>query len=494
LAICLLGCGYRVVGASPPFGMARLAVLPFAENSPVGLSPGLAGALASELAASGVAITTDVTSADGVLRGLVASADVAKSPTSTDPAARIPAYRLAVRVEAQLTDRAGLSAGARAWIWTKTSSRTPTTCPPPPRRPKRVAGAPCHASPSASLASSKRGSSSQPPPGRTMPPRTDFERHLGSDDLLPVYALFSVEVVLLSDAVTKLRGKSLTAAPDFNRDEFRAGAANMDQVVRAATTMPMMAPRRWVHVSSIDDLKAKDADPLLRYLEKPSPSTVLCLSGEKLDGRTKVGQVLTKMGAAFLFEPPRQKNLAEWIERRAKGRGYAIQRDAVGLLADVVGTDLGTIDMALDKLWTYAGGKPITHDDVEATVAPTRVHSIFELTDAIGARDLGRASLLLRNSIDSGESALRVLGMITRQLRQLLNIKTMPGARSGEIASALGLPPFLAQSLMDQARRYQRDELCRALDAAAAADVRLKSTRLDAGIVLDRLLVEMITS
>jgi DNA polymerase-3 subunit delta len=327
-----------------------------------------------------------------------------------------------------------------------------------------------------------------------MPPRTDFERHLQTDQPLPVYALYSVEVVLLSDAVTKLRGRILTVAADFNRDELRAGAATMEQLVRAATTLPMMAPRRWVHLAGADDLKAKDVEPLLRYLERPSPSTVLVLSGEKLDQRTKLGQTLVKSGAAFVFEPPKQKGLADWIERRANSRGYAIEREAASLLADIVGTDLGTLDMALDKMWTYAGGKQtISHEDVEATVAPTRVHSIFELTDAIGARDLGRASLLLRNSIDSGEAALRVLAMITRQMRQLLNIKTMAGGvRPAEVASALGLPPFLAQGLMDQARRYQKHELCRALDAAAAADVRLKSTRLAPGVVLDRLLVEMI--
>jgi DNA polymerase III subunit delta len=325
--------------------------------------------------------------------------------------------------------------------------------------------------------------------------RTDFDRHLASGDVLPVYGLFSAEVVLLSDAIVKLRGKVLTAAPDFNRDELRAGASSMEDVIRAASTLPMMAPRRWVHLAAADELKAKDLEPLLRYLEKPSPTTVLVLSGEKLDQRTKVGQLLAKSNAAFVFEPPKQRGLADWIERRAKDRGYRIDRDAAGLLADVVGIDLGSIDRSLDKLWTYAGGKEaINHDHVEAAVAPTRVHSIFELTDAIGARDLGRASLLLRNTIDSGESALRVLGMITRQLRQLLQIKSLGGARSGDVAASLGLPPFLAQSLMDQAKRYERGELCRALDAAARADVRLKSTRLDHGVVLDRLLVEMIAS
>lgn len=128
-------------------------------------------------------------------------------------------------------------------------------------------------------------------------------------------------------------------------------------------------------------------------------------------------------------------------------------------------------------------------------MAPTRVHSIFELADAIGARDLPKASLLLRNAIDSGEAALRVLSMISRQFRLLLKVKALGGAAGGpNAAKELGVAPFLVRGLVQQARRYQTPELWRAINAAARADERLKSTRLNHGVVLDRLLVEAMGS
>ncbi|MEK7704247.1 MAG: DNA polymerase III subunit delta, partial [Myxococcota bacterium] len=235
-------------------------------------------------------------------------------------------------------------------------------------------------------------------------------------------------------------------------------------------------------------------EALVGYLEAPTPTTTLCLSGEKLDLRMKLGSRLSKGNALFVTEPPRQQNLATWLAQRAQRRGLAIDTDAARLLADLVGVDVGPLERALDKLAIYAGeGMSITVDHVEALVAPTRVHSVFSLTDAIGERDLARASTLLRNALEGGENALMLLTMIARQLRQLVRIQDIDaaGTVAADVASELGVPPFLVEPLRQQALHYRTDELARALRATARADVRLKSTRLAPGVVLEQLLLDV---
>jgi DNA polymerase-3 subunit delta len=327
-----------------------------------------------------------------------------------------------------------------------------------------------------------------------MPARTDFDKYLAKEAEAPVVALVGTDTLLVRDAIEALRSRVLTAAADFNRDEMRVGEATIERALDAARTLPMMAPRRWVHLSNIDKLKAEAQATLLAYLDAPSPTTVLCLSGEKIDQRTKLGARLAKGGMLFTFEPPRQNEVAAWIVRRAKRHQTTIESDAAQLLADLLGVELGNVDMALSKLAVYAGADTtINADHVEALVAPTRVHSIFELTDAIGARDAAKASALLRNALDGGENALMVLGMIARQFRQLLGIKEMmnEGASNGALASELGIRPFLVDALKNQARRYSKQELTKALLAIQRTDVRLKSSRLASGVSLDRLLVDV---
>jgi DNA polymerase III subunit delta len=325
----------------------------------------------------------------------------------------------------------------------------------------------------------------------------DLERLLASGKVPSVLALVGSESTLVFEAVTAVRAKVLTRAADFNRTELRAPEAPIERVIEAAGVLPMMAPVRYVHLADVHKVPAKDQAALVAYIEKPSPTTVLVLSGEKLDGRTKLGQVLTKTGALFSFEPPKQHEVAGLVAARARRQSLELEPEAARLLGDLIGAEVGSIDRALEKASLHAGpGAPITAEDIEAVVAPTRVHSIFELTDAIGSRDLGKASLLLRNTLSGGESGLPVLAMITRQFRQLLAVKAARarGVQPRDLASELGIKPFLVDQLLAQARRYEEVELQGALDAALRADIRMKSTRLDAGVVLDRLLVEVMSA
>ena len=328
-----------------------------------------------------------------------------------------------------------------------------------------------------------------------MPPSNDINRHLKNDDLLPVYALVGSEPTLVHEALSALRDKTLSAAADFNRDSFRADSVAIEDVLRAAGTLPMMAPKRWVELVQIEKLKAKHHDALLGYLASPSPSTVLCLVGAKVDLRTKLGKALKKCGGYFSLEPPKLHELPGWIVERAQKYQCTIDRDAAHLLAEVLGADIGGLDMALSKLAIYVAPEShIAEEHIEALVTPTRVNSIFDLTEAVGERDLARAGMLCRNALGGGENALMLLAMIGRQLRLLLNASLISGqnVNPGALASELGVRPFLVQPLLKQAARYKTAELTGALEAVARADRRLKSTRINPGVVLDQLLLDII--
>ena len=325
-----------------------------------------------------------------------------------------------------------------------------------------------------------------------MPPRLSLEEHL-KEKVLPVYAFLGSERVLVAEAIATLREHVLKVAPDFNRHDFSMREASMDRVVGAARTLPMMAPVRFVHLADIDLFKGKDATPLIDYLANPVSTTVLCITGEKIDQRTKLGQAIHKVAAVFNFEPPKQKDLPSVITRRALKLGIQIAPDATLLLADFIGAEIGTLDRALEKMALHAGeNQTITTEDVEATVAPTRMHSIFELTDAIGSRNVAQASILLRNLLSTGETGLPILSMIARQFRQLLRVKIAlsQGVKSAGLASRLSVPPFLVHALVAQAARYQALELQHALSLALDAEIRMKSSSIDHGVILERLLLD----
>ena len=86
-----------MLGAGQPFGLHRIALVPFVEDVPVGIAGDLAADLAQEIGAHGVALSLDPAAADAVLTGRVLSAH-----TAPPPAASVPSYRVTLVVLATL--------------------------------------------------------------------------------------------------------------------------------------------------------------------------------------------------------------------------------------------------------------------------------------------------------------------------------------------------------------------------------------------------------
>jgi DNA polymerase-3 subunit delta len=155
----------------------------------------------------------------------------------------------------------------------------------------------------------------------------------------------------------------------------------------------------------------------------------------------------------------------------------------------------------LEKLVLYTAERQrITLGDVETMVLAAKQRSLYELTDAITAKDKSRALLLLQgllNASDGGEdAAIGHLYMLARTFRQMLVILEKNVRDSRAIWQALWqgfrMPPFAAEDLIKQARRYKsRKELMRALRLIARADVELRSSPPDKRLVLERLVLEL---
>ena len=103
----------------------------------------------------------------------------------------------------------------------------------------------------------------------------------------------------------------------------------------------------------------------------------------------------------------------------------------------------------------------------------------------------------LLNSSDAGEdAAIGHLYMLARTFRQMLVILEKNVRDSRAIWQALWqgfrMPPFAADDLIRQARRYKsRRELTRALRLVARADLELRSSPPDKRLVLERLVYEL---
>jgi DNA polymerase-3 subunit delta len=343
----------------------------------------------------------------------------------------------------------------------------------------------------------------------------------GKGSLRPGYVLAGDEIFLLD----RCRAAVIKAfAPpdlrDFCLSDLDLATTSIFEILDRAQTPSLMAPFQVIFIRNVRQLytrgaKKEEFAALDRYFRSPNPQALLLFVADflripsdarrmELDDKNRFERLRETLGEhCGMVELARvnEEDAMRWAATTAQEAGLRLEPDAARELVDALGADMMLVSSELEKLLLYTSGRgKITLGDVETMVLAAKQRSLYELTDAISAHDRARALALLQgllNSSEAGEdSAIGHLYMLARTFRQMLVILEKNVRDSRAIWQALWqgfrMPPFAADDLIRQARRYKsRRELTRALRLVARADLELRSSPPDKRLVLERLVYEL---
>jgi DNA polymerase-3 subunit delta len=309
---------------------------------------------------------------------------------------------------------------------------------------------------------------------------------------------------------------------DFCLSDLDLSETSLFEVLDRARTPSLMAPFQVLFVRNLKQLytrgaKKEEFAAVADYFRSPNPQALVIFVADHLripadvrrmdlqdkDRYERVRETLGEWCGVVELARVDEADAIRWVTETAAARDVRIEQEAARELVDSLGGDMMMVRSELEKLLLYVSGKGrITLGDVETMVLAAKQRSLYELTDAISARDRERALLLLEgllNASDGGEdAAIGHLYMLARSFRQMLIILEKNVRDSRAIWQALWqgfrMPPFAAEDLIKQARRYKsRRELTRALRLIARADIELRSSPPDKRLVLERLVMELAT-
>jgi DNA polymerase III subunit delta len=307
----------------------------------------------------------------------------------------------------------------------------------------------------------------------------EFDRAVEKGEIGSLYLLCGDEPYLVERAVKKLLDRAVDPGfRDFNLNLFYGNECKGDEIFSAAQTLPMFADRRVVLVKKGGDLSAGAMEVLLPYLLDACPSTCLILQADKVDGRKKFFAEFKKRGEFVEFKRPYENQLGPFVRDEVRSCGKKIDSAAAELLAYLVGNNLQELASQIEKLCIYCGNKEtVGVADVKAIVSDTKVESVFEFTDALGSRDLGRALRMLTTLLDDGEAPLRILGGVARHYRQLWQVRELLDRKvpSAEIGKAAGINPYFLNKVVQQAKNYRVGELQKVFEGMLELDLAFKS-------------------
>lgn len=332
------------------------------------------------------------------------------------------------------------------------------------------------------MAGRKRGSSAK---------RVDLVAELKKAPPKPFYAIDGEERRMVDEAVAALEAAAVPAhAKDFNFDKFHAKEVPGAKIVDTAQMFPAFAERRMVLVTHAEQLDEAGQTAILRYLDNPSPTTVLALvASGKFDARKAFYKALQRAEATVRFDPPTEREMPAAVKGQAKALGIRIEDAAVRLLVEAVGTDLSSAVSALEVLELHKGpdvDRAITAEDVARVVTVTREENVFELAEAIANRDRAAVILSLHRLVGGDQAhPLQLNALVAGHYRKLLKLKAASAARISP--ADVGISSWLERKLAPQAARYSGRQLARCLQVVTATDRELKGGRLDPERAMERL-------
>ena len=331
-------------------------------------------------------------------------------------------------------------------------------------------------------------------------------------------------------------------AGEFGLEVIDGAADNADQAearvrsaIEAVQTLPFFGSTKVVWLKNVnfvgDDQKARSTT-VQSALEELSelvdsgfgPGITLLISAIDVDKRRSFYKTLLKRAEVQVFDrldsgrSGWEEEALEIVQLRAKKRKLQFDGDALDLFVLLTGGDTRQIDNELEKIDTFLDkDRGVNAELVRELVPLSRAGVIFELGNALAARDLQLSLKLVRRLLDQGESAIGILLVaIVPTIRNLLLAKDLmerhrlPRPHSPfQFISAINRLPGEATDHLprkkdgsvnayglgiaaQQAGRFETIQLIEAMRACLAANIQLVTTQLDHELILTEVVVKLL--
>ena len=296
------------------------------------------------------------------------------------------------------------------------------------------------------------------------------------------YLLYGEEAYLRKQYRDNLKKALVSEDDTMNCSIFSGKEINVNEVIDLAGTMPFFAEHRVIIVENSGLFKAAANDRLIELLKAMPQTSYLIFVEEEVDKRGKLYKAVTANGYAALCEMQDEATLKKWIMGLLKKENKMITADALNLLLDKTGTNMENIKREVEKLVCYKYfDEGITAEDVEELCTIQIQNRIFDMVEAVAAKNQKTALALYYDLLALKEAPMKILALIARQFHMLLQVREMKqkGYPENEIAQKTGLNPYyLKKKYIPQAAQFPLSKLEAALRACVDAEERVKTGKM----------------
>ena len=298
------------------------------------------------------------------------------------------------------------------------------------------------------------------------------------------------EAILAERAITEV----LERHPNAVVSQLTAGEIDLGAITDALAPS-LFGDERVIVVKEIQDLAADLAEEISSYIEDPEESVELVLWHKGgIKGKALVDKIKKANPRIIACDALKKDgDKAEFIRQEVHRLGRKVSTEAVQALIDALGSDMREVSGAVSQLASdVAAGKNIDEAAV-AKYQQGRIESTgFDVADEVMERKRDIALITLRNALATGTDPVMITSAIASSLRTLAKVSgANRGAKSFELAGALGLAPWQIDKARRQLVHWNPTTLTAAVIAIAQADADIKGAAADPIHSLERAIIVM---
>ena len=309
----------------------------------------------------------------------------------------------------------------------------------------------------------------------------------------PCYFVVGTEAFLLSEIKKTFKKNIVKQMEDFNYDEMHAGESSISDILSFSDTLPVLSDKRLLICFQADLFSEKDWDQLSPLFFKEEQKTVFVFFFDKKDGRKKHFKKLKNKVIELDASPLKLWQMDPWLDFLAKKEQIQISPSAQSLFLQLVGSSLLEVSIELKKLKQYLGDRVQAEEkDVLNCSSRLKIENLFDLTEALGNKNIVKSLSLLADLLEQGQNEIAVVSLLARHLRILLKVKQnlKENLRSSELAQKTGLPPYFLKNYIKQVSLWTKPQLENTLQSLFFTDKALKSSSLSPHIWLENFILK----
>ena len=319
-----------------------------------------------------------------------------------------------------------------------------------------------------------------------------IDNDIASGQFNNLYLIYGEEAYLKKQYKDKLIAALVNDGDNMNFSKYEGNGVSIPQVIDTAETMPFFAEHRVILMEDCGYGK-KTPEELADYLGNIAEATIFIIVEAEVDKRSKLYKAAKTVGRDIEINMPDEHSLATWVGAKLKKSDKQMKKEAWAEFLSRTNESMENMDRELEKLITYVGDSPqITIEDVKAICIAQVETKIFDMINAMAAKDVSRMQDLYHDMLSAKEPPMRILYMIVRQFRQMEVIKELShhGENSATIARKVGAPDFAVRRTMQLANNFSMKEIKSLLSDAADYEKQVKTGCLDENLAVELIMMK----